>query len=231
MSDTTLSTSQAAVNFVNAQGRLVAKSLSLPEKLYDNTFTIRIYRDVIIEKTYIEKLPISFKMDFDSGYLKATSGYKSKIDNTLKIGYFTLDAWRISKMLQGQWDDRISNAYLKAVSGEEMDSNELKLFFNNRKALYSGSIKDDILNNELLFHKFLQLPLIPSMIKNTKLEAININMIQQRDDYSVFESCKLTKENSLFLYDEDWVLSKLNSNYINPFTRHTIFSRYFGETI
>ena len=74
MSVTSLSSSEFAVDYVNSKGRLIERSLGLSEKKYDNTFSVRIYKDVIIETQYIEKLPsLSIKLS------KALSGFLIKM--------------------------------------------------------------------------------------------------------------------------------------------------------
>ncbi len=230
MSVTSLSSSESAVDYVNSKGRLIARSLGLSEKKYDNTFSVRIYNDVIIEKKYFEKLPITFKEKIESKYLNSTVSYHNKIDNTFKIGYFTLDAWRISKMLQGDWDEKMADIFLKTVRNEDINPNEFSRFFSNRRVSYFGAELGGH-SNKLLFHNFIQLPLIPLMIRNTKLEAINKDMIKVGDDYCIFESSKVTPEDSLLLYEEDRFKEGLNPDYINPYTRHKISSRFFGEII
>lgn len=228
--DTTLSTSQAAIKFVDNQGRLIAKSLGLQEKKYDGTFSIRIYRDIILESTYLKKLPASFRKDFSDRFYTATLNRLNEIDNTIKLGYITLDTWRISKMLQGQWDEPLPSLYAKAVLCEQMDDKELSFFFSNRKLIYSGVALHGS-NTYQLFHTFIQLPLIPYMIRDTKLGILNTNMIKEGIDYTIFEGCILKPGQPIEVSSIEDIESELNVNYHNPFNEFTLFSRNLAETI
>lgn len=101
-------------------------------------------------------------------------------------GWVTLDFYRTFKLAQGKWYPEHETAYQKASRGELLTQEEL-FFFMPIKAQYAGPLDYEGAFAPA-FHKFSLVPLIPTVIKGTKLESLNQKMIKNNVGYGLFES-------------------------------------------
>ena len=239
---TTISVSQSSMNYVNSKGRLVAKAMGLEQKQFDGTMGVRIYGDIKIQSENITHLQKVFMEKFKDQalvdkildpFMKDSKGVGNMKESDAQ-GYITLDAYRMLKMLQGDWTKPMEAIYLKEVNGDPLTQDETEQFFSVMKGQYAGPLATDKLYVPV-FHKYSLMPLIPSLIKGTNMEAVNRDMIESEHDYATFESG--TKIATLgtpqpFYKDNDTIARVPNlSSKETIFTTNTIFARHWGEQL
>lgn len=249
----TLSLSAGSIDYVNKfLGRPYSKKLGITEKHFDCTFDTRIYQDVEAVSALMGtieapgELRTAFTEYFTKrfGDSKNIEDIKTLVEQTLKPytdmkegdaqGWITLDAWRIAKDLQGQWNDEIEKLYQKEINGEELTGKELDNFFAIIKAQYTGPLQTEYLFVPG-FHKYSLMPLLPSMIKGTSLEAINRDMLEQGHDYATFVSGSkiaiIGKPQPLYIDQKDRIPNITKPGEVSKFVTNTINLRYFGEQL
>jgi hypothetical protein len=104
-------------------------------------------------------------------------------------GYITLDYYRMLKANENNWTDAQEALYQKELKGEYVSAKEISDAFPIYKLQHSGPIpiKGGVYPIQSI-DKFALMPLIPSLIKGTRLERINLEMMRQGSDYLLFDS-------------------------------------------
>lgn len=203
------------------------RSIIFKDNEYAATELINKYVKHLIEKGYSNE------------YLKQVLRAYNKINEADGQGYVTLDEFRKSKMRAGSshWTKAHEEAYqkeaafLRGESTESLTEKEVALFMP-QKWQYGGiTVKDGV--SAPVYYKFSVVPLIPSVIKNTPLEAIHENMVKQRVGLATFESGSKTSS----IQNEGGGFNSFYENYENrtPFTGeytiNPIFYQYLKEQV
>lgn len=104
-------------------------------------------------------------------------------------GYITLDYYRMLKGAENNWTPKQEILYQKEIKGEFISAKDISDAFPVYKLQYAGSLAlPGTMYPIQSIDKFSLLPLIPSLIKNSPLETINIQMMNQGADYMLFDS-------------------------------------------
>lgn len=102
-------------------------------------------------------------------------------------GYITIDAYRTLRVLADKWTSDQETLYQKAISGEEITSEEIVNFFPVYKLQHFGPLANTPLPVTAM-HKFALMPLIPSAIKGSDLESLHQQMLADNIQYATFVS-------------------------------------------
>ena len=158
---------------------------------YSNTVKTVVFREYHPKSVYID----GWKQ-----YLKSTGLSDAEISKIINPyfaikeadaqGWITMDFYRSFKLSIGDWRVEQEKVYDKISKGIELNVGEaenLGRIFSPIKAQYAGPIHHDYIHVPA-FHKFSLMPLIPSVIKGTKLEALNERMIRNNVGYALMES-------------------------------------------
>lgn len=170
----------------NPNANLQAKLLGVTNEITNVTNTV-VFKDNIVASAYIDtyraqlaelNMPKEQIEDIVSKYSLANEGDAQ--------GWITLDFYRTFKLSQGKWYAAHEAIYEKASKGEALTSDEL-FYFMPIKAQYAGPLKYNGVFAPA-FHKFSLVPLIPSVVKGTKMESMNEKMLRNNIGYGLFES-------------------------------------------
>lgn len=104
-------------------------------------------------------------------------------------GYVAFDYYRMLKANENNWTNAQEIVYQKEIKGEYISAEEIFDAFPVYKLQYAGALAlpGDMYPIQSI-DKFSLLPLIPSLVKNSPLETIHKEMIQQGVDYILFDS-------------------------------------------
>jgi hypothetical protein len=144
-------------------------------------------------------------------------------------GWISFDSYRILLKLEGIWSDKQEYLYNKIVKGEKVDAKDVLETFPVQKLQYAGPLKSKGLPVNA-FHKFSLVPLIPTVIQNTKLKEFHEKMMREGIDYATFLSG--SKVGTLTQYegvDEIYTADRKISNA--PFTKNTIFLNFLKNQL
>lgn len=185
---TTMMTDEWFLNRLNEDknSNLQAKTLGVDNKITNVTNTV-VFKDNVVPSAYTE---IYRKQLTELGIAKdvvdnIVSKYEDANEGDAQ-GWITLDFYRTFKLAQGKWYPEHEVAYVKASNGEAL-SEEEQFYFMPIKAQYAGPLQYEGAFAPA-FHKFSLVPLLPSVIKGTKMEAMNEKMIRNNVGYGLFES-------------------------------------------
>jgi hypothetical protein len=107
-------------------------------------------------------------------------------------GWITFDSYRLLNLSYNEWSDEQEALYQKMLSGENYSQDEILATFPVRKFQYFGHVTNDLGVSASLsttaFHKYSLMPLIPDLIKGTKLEKLNEKLMREHIDYAVMKS-------------------------------------------
>ena len=106
-------------------------------------------------------------------------------------GWISFDMYRILSRSSNEWSDAQENLYQKIAKGETVSNEDVKTTFPVRKFQYYGPIQGASESVRLAltaFHKYSLAPLVPSVIKGTKLEKLHNSMMKQGIGYVTMES-------------------------------------------
>jgi hypothetical protein len=157
-------------------------------------------------------------------------------DNKMKEadgqGLIGFDAYRLLQISQGIWSPIKETMYRAIVAEVTFDQSKVSEFFEPMKLQYFGPVKSNSLPLTA-FHKFNLIPLIPSMIKGTKLEQLHDHMMEQNIDYVTFQSgSKLSVVSNIGeegvgdnVYDENRNLNNVS------FIKNTIHVKYLKNQV
>ena len=158
-------------------------------------------------------------------------------------GVVTFDAYKDICMSIGSiWSKEQSDLFDRIVAGEYIDPETVRKFFPVLKLQYQGNLQvAENLPNHNAMHKFSLYPLIPSVIKDTALEAIHKKMITEDIHYLAFKSSSkistLTKKDGI-----DKIFTGENNSELIPemlefndakrvFTKNPIYSTFLKDQL
>jgi len=160
-----------------------------------------------------------------------------EMDEADAQGYITLDAYRELKEAQGSWQPEHQEIFDKLLNDEELQPSEIKKFFAPIKAQYWGPLQTDesIMNGLSVnaMHKYSLIPLLPNLIKDTKLQQLNEKMMREDIGYVTFKS-----GSKLGVLGKNGQPDKIYSNQqaresdidnSEDFTKNTIFLTYLKD--
>ena len=148
--------------------------------------------------------------------------------------WITFDAYRALEMRFNNWSPYKEELYNKILNGEEVDDAvALKAFMPVKKLQYSGPIRlQNFAANA--FHKYSLIPLIPTVIKDTRLESLHNKLISEGLAYAVTHSgskvASLGSNNELSGFYTKDLSPKWESEDFN-FTKNFIFVNYLKEQL
>lgn len=103
-------------------------------------------------------------------------------------GYIAFDSYRIAGILSNRWSDQQEALFMQIVNDpESVKMGDIVEYFPVRKYQHSGPLAVEGIN-AFAFHKFALMPLIPTVIKGTKLEQLHNAMIKNGTDYATFQT-------------------------------------------
>ena len=195
-------TDKAFSNFINSKndaGKLKSRGWSNKvtnnksgHKDYDNKIHTGVIADHIATSEYLGELRTALGEDFD------LSSYE-KMEEADGQGVVGFDSYRMMSISQGIWTDQQQEQYELIINRatEDKDGNiipgnydqtKFNEFFPSMKLQYFGPLDTNSPLRQQAFHKFNLVPLIPGMIKGTKLESLSQKMMEQGLDYVTFKS-------------------------------------------
>lgn len=199
-----------------AQSRIKSGNIK-PEKefrSYDGTVVTAIINDHKVDSIYLDELAKD---------IKDSLGPYSEMNEADGQGFISFDFYRMLSISQGLWSPVKEAMYNNIVNGAPFDQTRVSEFFESMKLQHFGPVKTDGLPG-MAFHKFNLIPLIPNMIKGTKLEDLHDKMMEQGIDYMTFASgSKLTSVSN----SES---ESPNDDYYNKETRETTTDADFKFT-
>lgn len=159
------------------------------------------YSNIIKTVVFEEHVPQSVYIDIWSKQLKENGISDSEIDRILAEykggskeadaqGWITMDYYRSFKISIGDWRLEQEKVYERASKGEALSVEEVEglgRLFPPVKAQYAGPVKNDVYHVPA-FDKFSLMPLLPSAVRGTALEALNERMIRNNVSYSLMLS-------------------------------------------
>ncbi len=185
---TTLMTDKWFLDWINKDPNtnLQSKDLGVNNPVTNITNTV-VFKDNVKPSAYV---------DIYRKQLTELGVEKSKVDSIVEKykennegdaqGWITLDFYRTFKLAQGKWFPEHEKIYAKASRGEQLTADEM-FYFMPIKAQYAGPLQYEGAFAPA-FHKFSLVPLLPSVIKGTKMESMNEKMIRNNVGYGLFAS-------------------------------------------
>ena len=160
----------------------------------------------------------------------------TKMDEGDGQGWITFDSYRILKKAMGEWSDAQEVLFQRILRGDNVPNTDVKQFFPVAKYQYFGPL--GVAGSSIAaFHKFSLMPLIPTVIKGTELEAMHNRMSEQNINYSLFQTgSKIATYTSNVDANGNPIPDSFreggNSAFINPdyeFTVNPIFLEYLKD--
>lgn len=111
----------------------------------------------------------------------------TKMDEADGQGWITFDSYRLLKKSMGDWSDAQEALFQRILKGDNVPNVDVKHFFPVAKYQHFGPLGVDG-SSVVAFHKFSLFPLIPTVIKDTELEAMHNRMVEQNMTYNLFHS-------------------------------------------
>jgi len=166
-------------------------------------------------------------------------------------GWVTFDSYRMLLNLEGKWSDSQENLYQKIVKGEQVSSADIAFFFPPQKLQYWGPLGNRLsgkaaigqkINSDVqltAMHKFSLVPLIPTVIKDKRIQKLHDKMVREQVDYVTFESgSKISNitsaekfgENGKQTFDLFYADNKRNISE-EPFTINPIYVNYLKNQL
>lgn len=144
-------------------------------------------------------------------------------------GWVSFDSYRILLNIEGIWSDKQENLYQKIIKGEQVKPEDVLETFPVQKLQYAGPLQAAGLP-VTAFHKFSLVPLIPTVIENTKLKQFHEKMMREGIDYATFLSGSkvgtITKQDGVDdVYTKDRQISDA------PFTKNIIFLNFLKNQL
>lgn len=168
-------------------------------------------------------------------YSEKYDGYKN-MKSADAEAWISFDAYRALEIRLNNWGPRKEQLYRDILAGVEISPDEVAVFFPVKKLQYAGPIatKNFAVN---AFHKYSVMPLIPTVIKGTKLEKLHNKMVSQGIAYSVMHSgsklASLGNQAKLDLFYNkpkgDGATAFTDPGYV--FTKNDIFLQYLKEQL
>lgn len=133
-----------------------------------------VISEIITESEYYEYLKDVL------GETKAKNYKKQSIHDGQ--GWVTFDAYRMFKLQNNEWTPECEFLYKKINNGEEVNIDDVRVLFSALKVQYMGAIANS--NMPLVaMHKFSLIPLIPTVIKNSRLKLVHDQLVREGIHY------------------------------------------------
>ena len=164
---------------------------------FDGTFKSAVVKDQKLDSLYYNTYYKAFEDYYKNKGLKGKKlkdAIEQELDPYLNMevgdgqGWITFDSYRVYQDLLGRWSPNQEELYQKIIADpESVDIKTIVEFFPPKKVQYWGPLSKEGLPVKA-FHKLSLLPLIPSVIKNTSLDDLHNNMVDQNINYLLYES-------------------------------------------
>jgi hypothetical protein len=234
---TILRTDKVMQNFINDSmwDNSYAGSLGYQQHLFDGTAKTAIVEDMSIDSVYTEEYRKALEKDNNG---KAADGYNGQTEGDAQ-GLITFDAYRQFKYAEGTWSDPQEKLYQAIVKGEKTDEAKVAKFFPVIKGQYWGPLKvEKGLLPVTAMHKYSLFPLIPSVTKGKKVDAVHKKMLQEGISYVTFESGSkvgnITKDGTfdkLYSDQKNRTLSEGIANEEGQVTNYDADNAYFTPNV
>ena len=225
----------------NAYGFAKINSKSRTDFSYNGYLNTAVIKDTRIDSVLIEQYSKVLGIDqSDYESMKEADGQ----------GWISFDAYRILNDSLGEWSTEQEQLYQKMLRGETLTDKDMNTTFPVRKFQFYGNVRNgnnlesSIPLSMMAFHKYSLMPLIPQLIKGTKLENLHNKMMNEGIDYVTMKTgSKLSSISKLEITknkkNQDVVSSKVDVFYnddrtINentPFTKNQIHVKYLKSQI
>jgi len=242
------------VNYVNSDqfgGRAYGKTKGVDYK-YTSTLRTAVISDDIINSAYKDKfieraekeITERFKNRKDSTWLNASKEERETIirdQAELQYGAYegmktndsqgliSFDTYRILARSLKDWSQEQEDMYQDIVKGKVVDRTKVEQVFPVMKLQYAGALMTESLPI-MAGHKYSLMPLIPTLIKNTKLEQVHNMMIQQNIDYIVpISGSKISTITRDGKPDQLYKDGKLNTDLV--FTNNPIYTGFLKKQV
>ena len=225
------------LSYINSMGNLYARSKKLKEANYidaSGAYNTAVLKDNTIGSNYISDIRDAIENDIrkrlgstlseeqiQSATNKALGDYSDSMKEGDAQGWITFDAYRAFKMSIAEWSDNQELMYRKLVAGEALDPKKTLEFFPVMKLQQWGNVENDYAAANA-FHKFSLVPLIPSLVKDKKIEALHDKMMNENIAYAVFQSGSKVTTLTKLSYKDDKIVSTPDLFYKNAETREIV---------
>ena len=180
----------------------------------------------------IQQRDISSEEKFTLVEASIAAFQKMKIADS--AGVIAFDSYRKLRISNGTWTDpNLEIFYQKEVSGEGISLTEASLMFRTMKLQYSGPLDIESLP-AMANHKFMVVPLIPSLVKGKNWEIFHNQMVAQNIDYALFKSGSKTatvtkngKADPFYLDADKKIIAFDKPDF--KFTTNKVFLKYLKE--
>lgn len=106
--------------------------------------------------------------------------------------WISFDTYRLLAMSSDEWSQGQEELYQRMLNGESIDQTAIKNTFPVRKYQYYGPVSNnksqDYGLQQMAFHKYSLIPLIPKVIEGTQLQNLHEMMMKQGLDYVTVQS-------------------------------------------
>lgn len=198
-------------------------------KLADDTINVSIFEDSNQSSNYLDEY-INKLVDFGLSKEQAKVLLKAytEMDEGDAQGWITLDEYKEFFIRNGKWTVKHEKIHSKAQDGETLTPEEL-FYYMTLKAQYFGPQVIDNLNVPT-YHKFSLMPLIPSLVKGTNLEALLDRMTKQQIGYALNKSgskvgTKVDENGKANKFYTNTISGEVNNSELNI---QKVYYRFFG---
>lgn len=214
------------------EGRILSTAV-LEDAIEDSA-----YFDTMVNyaaKLAVKKGQFQNEKDAVNFYTEKYDGYKN-MKSADAEAWISFDAYRALEIRLNNWGPRKEQLYRDILAGKDINPDEVAVFFPVKKLQYAGPISTKNLAVNA-FHKYSVMPLIPTVIKGTKLEKLHNKMVSQGVAYSVMHSgSKLASLGNNAKLDLFYDKPKGNGQvaFTDPgytFTKNDIFLQYLKEQL
>lgn len=165
--------------------------------------------------------------------------YATDLNEADGQAYVSFDTFRMLAISQGIWTDEQESMYKAIVNRATVDEqgnvlpgtfdqSQVNDFFQCMKLQYFGPINSEGMT-QTAFHKFNLVPLIPTLIKGTKLEALHNKMMSEGIDYVTHKSG--SKGSNLGVNDIYNAETREMQNLDKPFVTTPIYTKYLKNQL
>jgi len=196
--------------------------------------------DSVYFDTMVDQFMLSKNWDLKDNEKRKIAEAKYKNYRDMKSGdaqgWMTFDAYRALERRLNNWSPYKESLYNDIMAGKTIDIETLQSFFPVKKMQYAGPLGTQNFSVSA-FHKYSLMPLIPSMIKGTRLEKLHNKMASQGIAYTVLHSgsklASIGKDGKLDLFYKN-AKGQNDPAFENKdytFSKNTIFLQYLKEQV
>jgi len=228
-----------------------ADGTTVGQRDFNGTFNTAVLADVVSTSVYLEEYKEAARKKelarlnkinaSEETIKKALETIDETFDDAYKgmkegdaQGWISFDSYRLLMKGLDKWTNSHERLYNKILAGEEVSASDISNFFPIKKMQYWGTLATTGLPVEA-FHKFSLMPLIPTVVKGTKLEQLHNKMVEQDIDYAVFASgSKLGTVTNNGEFDKFYATNEgqlaLNEPDFN-FSKNVIYADYLKDQV